>query len=503
VFERSWRDILWNHHHDTLTGTSIHASYELSHQVLRRAIESDRRILDDALAHLAARVKRPEAPEGRAVLVFNTLAWRRDAVVEIENDTTFYPPGGLVAAAPSGETTPVQFSGNRRFLFVARDLPACGYRVYVIRPRTEAEAPKAVAAVKDRGTKLAGGRFELEIDPAKGTITRLRDTQLNRDWITPDKPGNKLVSYLEKPHGMSAWVIGDFAGAEEPEDGRALVPKLEQKAWEEGPVRAGVKLERRYRKSTIRQEILVYRDLDRIDFQLEVEWNERGGDGKPSPFLKVEFPIAVANPKARYEVPFGSLERAMGSKEQPALQWADLSGDGGGVALLNDCKHGYQAKDGTLRLSLLRSSYEPDHEPDLGRHVIRYALVPHAGGIHEAGVPKKGYEFNHKPLAVWVGGVSSPRSDAAAPALPAERSFLEVTGDGVIPTALKLAEDDNDWIVRFYQSSGTPATAKVATPFAVKSAQAVNFLEDPQGPADPAAVPLRGFEIKTLKLKAE
>lgn len=521
TFRRSWEDILWNHHHDTLTGTSIHPSYFLTEQVFERAIAASRRTLGDAVEHIAARVRLPEAlaaharpnpstlsgqgGEGRAVLVFNTLGWRRDAVVEIENDTSFYPPSGLVAVAPSGESTPVQYSGERRYLFLAKDLPACGYRVYVIRPRPEGESPAAKDMVRGKGAVLAGGRFEVHVDAASGAVTRLTDRKLGRDWIVPERPGNRLVAYLEKPHGMSAWVIGGFAGSEEPEPVRVLrQPKSD--TWEDGPVRAAVHIERRYRRSTIHQKVMVYKDLDRIDFALDVEWHEKGGDGKPSPFLKVEFPFNVPDAQPRYEIPFGDIARNAPGREVPALQWADIGGDGGGIALLNDCKYGHSAeKDGTLRLSLIRSSYEPDPEPDLGRHVIRYALYPHAGGVHEAEVTRRGFEFNHKAVAVWldqVGGGFGPRSAEADG--PAEKSFLDVTGDGVLATALKVAEDGDDWVVRFYQSSGKPAAAKVTSAFGVRAAQAVNLVEDPLGETvNLESVPLRGYEIKTLKLKVE
>lgn len=518
TFVRSWQDILWNHHHDSLSGTSIHPSYFLSQQVYDRAIEAARRTIQDAAAFLASRIRLPEAlaalarpnGPGRAVVVFNTLGWRRDALVEVEADASFYPPravNSVVAVSPSGEVLPVQQSGERRYIFVAKDLPACGYRVYVLRPRGEREpgikgaaAPEAEKGRKER--RLVGGRYDLEIDPAKGLITRLIDKKLGRDWIAPDAPGNKLAAYLEEPHGMSAWRIGKFAGAEEPQDGRMILPTPDRRAWEEGPVRAGFRIERRYRNSTILQDILVYRDLDRVDFALDIDWHERGGGGKPAPFLKVEFPVRAPNPQPRYEIPFGDLARPAHGREVPALQWADLAGDDGGLAILNDSRYGHSSDHGTMRLSLLRCSYEPDPEPDLGHHMVRYAVFPHAGDIHASGVTRQGFEFNHKTVALWLEDAAGGSAGARPQSGPAEKSFLDVAGEGVIPTALKLAEDGDDWVVRFYQSSGKPATAKVTCAFDVEGAEAVNLVEDPLGEAvNAGAIPLRPYEVKTLKLK--
>lgn len=509
TFVRSWQDILWNHHHDSLSGTSIHPSYFLSRQVYDRAIGAARRTIQDTAELLAARVRpsetqaalvRPRGP-GRAVIAFNTLGWRRDALVEVEADASFYPPravNSVVAVGPSGEVLPVQQSGDRRYLFVAKDLPACGYRVYVLRPRAENEPGIKGVSVAPDGRRLVGGRFELEIDPAQGLVTRLIDKKLGRDWIVPEAPGNRLVSYLEEPHGMSAWTIGKFVAHEEPQAARTILPTPDRKAWEEGPVRAGVRLERRYRNSTIVQDIQVYRDLDRVDFALDIDWHERGGGGKPAPFLKVEFTPNVKDSQPRYEIPFGDIARPAHGREVPALQWADLSGGEGGLALLNDCKYGHASDNGTMRLSLIRCSYEPDPEPDLGHHEIRYAIVPHAGSVHESGVTKQGFEFNHKTIAFWMDGVAP----APGAPWPAEKSFLDVGGEGVIPTALKLAEDGNDWVVRFYQSSGKPATAKLACAFDLEGGEAVNLVEDTLSEAvKPDAIPLRPYEVKTVRLR--
>jgi alpha-mannosidase len=57
--------------------------------------------------------------------------------------------------------------------------------------------------------------------------------------------------------------------------------------------------------------------------------------------------------------------------------WADLSEYGFGVALMNDSKYGYACHGNVLRLSLLRSSKQPDAEADMGSHRFKYCLAPH------------------------------------------------------------------------------------------------------------------------------
>jgi alpha-mannosidase len=47
------------------------------------------------------------------------------------------------------------------------------------------------------------------------------------------------------------------------------------------------------------------------------------------------------------------------------------------VSILNDSKYGFATLGNVMRLSLLRSSKAPDGHADMGRHIIRYALLPH------------------------------------------------------------------------------------------------------------------------------
>jgi alpha-mannosidase len=50
-----------------------------------------------------------------------------------------------------------------------------------------------------------------------------------------------------------------------------------------------------------------------------------------------------------------------------------------GVALLNDCKYGYDVRGDVMRLSLIKSATMPDSGADQGHHRFTYALLPHAG----------------------------------------------------------------------------------------------------------------------------
>ena len=271
-------------------------------------------------------------------------------------------------------------------------------------------------------------------------------------------------------------VIGELVDPDKP----TRSEKLE--VVESGPVRARLRVKRGYDKSAIAQDVLVYRDLDVVEFALDVDWQQKGSRQKGGPFLKARFALDVEQPRARYAIPFGDIERPMDGDEVPALQWADVGNAQWGAAVLNDCKSGHSARDGTLRLSLIRSSCEPDPEPDLGRHSIRFALFPHAGSIHDGQVPRRGFEFGTPPVAEWIG---AGRGD-----LPREKSFLSV--DGALPTGLKMAEEGDAWVLRFYEPTGVKTTAVLRG--AARSA-GTGHLRGRPAPGDPyvAPPPLRPY----------
>ncbi len=83
-FRKNWEDITWNHHHDTLPGTSIHDSYSYSEKLFTHAIESGKKIGQDALAFMATKDQRP----ARRALSFSIhAALNADGVVEIEAES--------------------------------------------------------------------------------------------------------------------------------------------------------------------------------------------------------------------------------------------------------------------------------------------------------------------------------------------------------------------------------------------------------------------------------
>lgn len=117
-----------------------------------------------------------------------------------------------------------------------------------------------------------------------------------------------------------------------------------------------------------------------IDFDVDADWQEH------HIFVKTAFPVDVLSDKATYEIQYGSIERPTHKNttwdaakfEVCAHKWADFAEYDYGVAMMNDCKYGYDIHDGVMRLSLIKCGTYPNPEADLGRHLARYSILPMA-----------------------------------------------------------------------------------------------------------------------------
>jgi alpha-mannosidase len=172
-----------------------------------------------------------------------------------------------------------------------------------------------------------------------------------------------------------------------------------------------------------------------------------------------------------------------------AQRWADLGEGDYGVALLNDCKHGYDIHGSVMRLSLLRGPTHPDPMADLGHHRFSYALMPHRGDWREAGVIEAAEDLN-TPLRYAPTNLPAGTS----------RSLLEVDTPQVKVEAIKRADDSDAVIVRLYESWGRPCRARLTTTLPVRRVTACDLLEREIEEVG-LELDVAPFKILTLKLE--
>lgn len=526
AFRRNWEAICFNHHHDTLPGSGIHAPYERTKTTLGRVIAEDREIITRAMELLTLRVKPKDGLV--TIMVFNPLGWTRSGWVETYLVKSGWNHGQnleldkAVAVAPDGQAHPVTVIDPRskHARFWAADIPAFGWRVFEIKNGAPA---KPTISTSDDKTTITTDKLKVTFDLLNGAITSLE--------VDGRKTENAVLGRLdlawENPGGMSAWVIGKIEKIEPLKPTNATITNgsdfteiaFDYELAAHNDVSA---------KSTARQRFRVLAGSDQIECVVEVDWQAVGNDKQPNPSFKVAFAGAASNLPFTYEVPFGYLDRAQDGREWPALKWvagAWMRNDGDAMmpsinlAILNDNRHGFSVKDGVLRMTLIRPSYDPDPIPNPGRHVSRYAIVPLALNLDRlTGVTDKASSDpgSNRPAAPEFAEVSRRAAEFNQPLLaatvpfdatgdaPSEWSLLSIDSATIVPTGLKRAEDGGDVIVRMYEAAGAPTKAALRPQFKTAAVKWVNFIEDALAEATMndtgVAAEFRKFEIKTLRV---
>jgi len=528
----AWYTVAFNQFHDILCGSAVQESNRESIAAYDLALEKAADVRYGALRFLAANVPTKEQM-GQPLLVFNPQPQPRTDIVEAEIFSYVQPPAARIGGwggggAPEARMkslpiTPVdlgqgafptitltdadgrpvdaqvvsgkQFPNGYRLKvrFLAKELPACGWRVFYARPEQEAAPVDGTLQVK--GTTIDTPFLTVRVDPKSGHVTRIFDKQGNRELLPRGGKANVLKVYMEKPHGMSAWDLGPVSEVHTLDEAELV------RVIEHGPVRATVEVWRRWNRSLFVQRIFVYRDLPRVEFEVEAHWFEQGGPTVDAPTLRVAFPLQVKKGAFTCETPYAALQRPMNGQEVPAQRWIDLSTAEGGAALLNDGKYGHRCTGNVLETTLLRASYEPDPYPDQGQHIIHYALLPHDGDWQAAGIAQAGQDFNLPLLAL-----ETPPGRPGT--LPETGGLLTLTPSTALLSGVKRAEDDDALVIRFCEMHGQPTDAVLTLTQPVRSAVRVNLLEQPlEGVAAPVIdghtirVAVKAHEVVTVKVE--
>lgn len=126
---------------------------------------------------------------GGRIVVFNPLPWTRDGEVvlngfHLDHGSSLKPVDGGPAIAYQGEGPAIE-QPYRIMRFVAKDIPAMGYRTYVI--SNEKPAPAFLAADADTGV-IESPWFKATLDAKRGRISSLVDKRSGRELVDADAP---------------------------------------------------------------------------------------------------------------------------------------------------------------------------------------------------------------------------------------------------------------------------------------------------------------------------
>lgn len=494
----AWDLVLGSQMHDMLPGTSIPKAYEFCWNDELLALNQFAAMTTDAVASVSSALD--TQTEGQALVVYNPLSIARQDVVEA--GIAVPENAQVVMHGPDGKRVNTQeisrSNGKARILFLA-DVPPLSFSVFDARV---VPAGGMTTDLQMSPNTLDNARFRVKLSD-DGDIASIFDKAANREIL---KSPTRLDFQYHNPRSFPAWNM-DWEHAKLPPQSYVKGP-AKIKVVEHGEVRMALEVEREANGSRFVQTIRLAAGGagDRVEVSNLIDWQTK------EHALKAEFPLAVANPKATYELQVGTIQRDSNDEkkyEVPQHQWFDLSQPDGkyGVAILNDSKYGSdKPSDDTVRLTMIytpgvRGGYWDQETQDFGRHEILYAIAPHSGDWQAANVPWQARRLNQPLKAFEV-----PKH---AGGLGRSFSLVSASTSQVEISAVKKAEDGDRIIVRLRELQGRPATnVQIKLMSDVVSAEEVDGQERPISKAavrsgalvtDVPAYSLRAFAISLAK----
>lgn len=473
-----WETVLLNQFHDILPGSSIKQVYEDSKKQYEAILSTGIAMQRDAISSIISAIKVDEP----SIVVFNTTSFQRNEVIEV-----------IVPKSNTSEIISVNISKNNLVEFFAQNVPAKGYKVFPISALNNTEFETHKININDAARSISTAFYDISFDE-NANISSIFDKTESRQILKSDRRGNVLQAFEDKPLTYDAWDINMY---------------YNEKMWEindlqsfeiikASPYMVIVKITKTFMDSKINQDIIIYSNSRRIDFNTTIDWKEK------QTLLKAAFPVDLHSDKATFDIQFGNVERPTHMNtswdsarfEVCAHKWADLSEDNFGVALLNDCKYGYDINEGVIRLTLLKSAIDPNPEADKEIHTFTYSLLPHSGNWKAGDVVREGYSLNSPLIPVYCEGSSGY--------LSALNSMVTSDSDNVIIEVVKKAEDSNDLILRVFECHNRRTSCTIKFFKELQSVVECDLMENELLSVIPIddsfSFEILPYEIKTFKL---
>ena len=446
-----WKNLMFNQFHDILAGCCIKRAYDdarhhfgeilsITEQEINLALQTVAWNID-TLQGEALPAYRSEGPGARwtlwehevlgtPIVVFNPHAY------PVRQNIQVYAPATKLTDS-HGQEIPFQrvrgeqTNGEDKYhtLFEVA-VPALGYTVYRLFAQQPAEAPVPPELTVTK-TTLENSKLKVVLDRETGDLCQVFDKV--RGEMILDAPCRAV---LLDESGCDTWAHNAFDLGEEVASFAA--PRFA--VVESGPVRAAVTVETGCGNSSLKRTYRLNRDSDVLEVKTVVEFHEKHKT------LKFTFPLTDESVIAK--VPFGTVRRVGYTGEEPMGSWFAS----GRLCVANDSKHGYDTKDGYVRLTVLRGAIFADHYGhrdefcdymDQGTHTFTYQVFPYRSNSEA----ERQAALLNAPLRYVRGGFH-------AGSLPEEMCGFETSNDNVIVSAIKQSEEGDTRILRCYDMDG-------------------------------------------------
>jgi hypothetical protein len=516
---------------------------ELAYKRLRATMARDQvdYVAERAMAAIAGSIETPQ----RALVVFNTLNWRRDGWVEfdlqktrelVDIETRKVVEFEVLKDAPA----------YQRIRFLARAVPAMGYRTYQVRDRAAAapvETPSATstsaqtgapsqsapstastpAASQSQPDTLENDFYRVRLDAESGAIRSVYDKQLGRELVDESSPYR---------FGQYVYVTGGDAFPNQMLTYRKTSPVAELQVHKgasgrvvsvrKTPTGTTAVLESSAPNTPrVTTEVVLFDGAKKIEINARVRKEEVYK--KEGAYFA--FPVAVRGPRFNFDVqtavvnPAKDMIPGAGLEWFSSQNWASAGDDSLTVAVVNrdsflwtfgDIVRGTWPKEFRPRSSALFSYVMNNYwntnyvAAQGGEFTFRYVLTS-ARTLDQTALARMGWEETTPLERTLVK--SQDQTYPARKTLPAAHSgFLGVDNPSVLLSTWKQSEDGAGTVMRFIELGGKPATVRLSGALLKNSSgEACNAVEDcdraVQGGADGLNIAVKPRQIFTLKVR--
>ena len=507
----SWKWLLKNHPHDSICGCSIDQVHKEMMTRFDWSKQIAQEVINKNLDYITGKIKIDYLNKDElALIVFNPLPYLIDE--NVESRVKFPKEINLNQAkvlTTQREEIPYQLKGYGldykiifnpfkvpQFLevnyadisFTAKDIPACGYKVFIIKAINDLRTSKEYETDIRAGRDYIENKYYKIIAETEGTITIV--DKLNDKVF---KNCNKLVDggdagdeYTYSPPLNDQIVISQLNNISTKDVGTSEATlKVSGKMM----LPVGLKSNRKSRadkmiECPIESEIKLFSEVHRIEFK--TKFDNRACDHR----LRVEFPTNIKTDYVYAEGHFDVVKRPIKLSYSEGWQekvyktahnsgFIDINNGKYGLAILNKGLPEYEIIpcNNTIALTLVRSigwlsrgdlqyrtgnvgpSLPAPEAQCLGEHTFLYALIPHQDNWDDARISQKTRQYKTKILTRQLENQSGN--------LPSSFSFIQLEGKYLEISAIKKNEFEDKLVVRIYNPTNRETTGKIKLGFNV------------------------------------
>jgi alpha-mannosidase len=409
------------------------------------------------------------------LIVFNTLNWKRDGLVEVD-----LPDGYEIDDA---ERAPVPYSvlfagsGFRHVQFMAEAVPPVGYKTYLYAVQKHGSGVRGVHP----SLVMENAYYRVTLDPANGALRSIYDKQLQRELVNEkspyrfgqylyvtggDKGPNTLLQYSDAEPTPELSVHGA-------ENGRLVsiepAPYGEVARMESSDVNTP-SLQTEVRLFDHQKKIELVENLDKKEV-----YTKEG--------VYFAFPFDLPQPQFQYEVQNGVVDPSKdmypgaGHEWFSAQHWVSVQQDGVSAAVmpldaslvtLGDIDRGrwpesFGRRKGTVFSYVMNNYWDTNYRAGQGGPFSFHYVITSAPTTDPAALSRMGWEAV-TPLEVDEVTTQDKAGPTTTSAVLLPASFLDMRDPDLLFETWKHAEDGNGTILRFLDLGGAARDVTVRLP---------------------------------------